>query len=58
MEVRGCCWKFRFEPNDVTFRLWDLDLIEARSEEMLNIEVVGNSISFLKRGDTQNFDTG
>jgi hypothetical protein len=30
--------------------------MEARLEETLNIEVVGNSISFLKRGETQNFD--
>jgi hypothetical protein len=32
--------------------------MEARSEGTLNIEVVGNSISFLKRVETQNFNTG
>jgi hypothetical protein len=33
-----------------------LGLIKARLDETLNIEVVGNPISFLKRGETQNFD--
>jgi hypothetical protein len=54
--IWGCCYNFWFEPNDVTSQLWYLGLIEARSEETLNIEVVGNSISFLKREKTQNFD--
>jgi hypothetical protein len=54
LEVKGCCWEFCFELNDITSQLWDLDLIEARSEEILNIEVMWNSISFLKRGETQN----
>jgi hypothetical protein len=35
-----------------------LGLIKERSGETLNIEVVGNSIRFLKRVETQNFNTG
>jgi hypothetical protein len=31
--------------------------MEARFEETLNIKVIGNSISFLKRVETQNFNT-
>jgi hypothetical protein len=29
----GCCWNFRFEPNDVTSRLQNLGVIHARSGE-------------------------
>jgi hypothetical protein len=58
LKVVGDCWKFWFEPKEVTYRLQNLSLIAARSEETLNIKVVGNSISFLERVETQNFDTG
>jgi hypothetical protein len=58
LKVVGDCWKFWFEPKEVTYRLQNLSLIAARSEKTLNIKVVGNSISFLERVETQNFDTG
>jgi hypothetical protein len=51
-----CCWKFLFEPKEVTYQLRTLGLNEARSNGTLNIKVIGNYISFLKRGETQNFD--
>jgi hypothetical protein len=35
-----------------------LSVIEARSGKTLNIKVVENSINFLKRVETQNFDIG
>jgi hypothetical protein len=57
LEVVCGCWNFWFEPKDVTSWLRNLGVIQARSRETLNIEVVWNSISFLKRGETQNFDT-
>jgi hypothetical protein len=57
LKAVGGCWKFWFEPNDVICQLWNLSLMEARSVVTLNIGVVGNSISFLKRVETQNFDT-
>jgi hypothetical protein len=40
------------DPEEVTYQLWNLSLIESRFEETLNREVVGNSISFLKRLET------
>jgi hypothetical protein len=40
------------DPEEVTYQLWNLSLIELRFEETLNREVVGNSISFLKRLET------
>jgi hypothetical protein len=40
------------DPEEVTYQLWNLSLIESRFEETLNREVVGNSISFLKRVET------
>jgi hypothetical protein len=42
---------------EVTYQLRTLGLNEARSKGMLNIKVIGNYISFLKRGETQNFDS-
>jgi hypothetical protein len=53
----GDCWKFWFEPKEVTYRLRNLSLIEARSEETLNIQVVGDFINFLKSVEIQDFDT-
>jgi hypothetical protein len=55
--VSDCC-KFWFAPKEVTYRLWNLSLSEARSEGTLNIKVVGNSINFLERMGTQNFEIG
>jgi hypothetical protein len=40
------------DPEEVTYQLWNLSLIELRFEETLNREVVGNSIRFLKRLET------
>jgi hypothetical protein len=59
MIIESCRWllEILIDPNKVIYRLWELDLIEARSGKTLNIEVVGNSISILKRVKTQNFDT-
>jgi hypothetical protein len=42
----------------MTYRLRNLSLIEVRSVETQNSKVVGNSIRFLKRVETQNFKTG
>jgi hypothetical protein len=47
----------RFEPKEVTYRLWNLGLKEMRSKETLNINIVGDFINSLKRVETQNFDT-
>jgi hypothetical protein len=52
----GCCWKFWFEPKEVTYRLWTLGLNEARSKGTLNIKVIGNYTDSLNRVKTQNFD--
>jgi hypothetical protein len=59
MIIESCRWllEILIDPNKVIYRLLELDLIEARSGKTLNIEVVGNSISILKRVKTQNFDT-
>jgi hypothetical protein len=46
------------DSEEVTYQLQNLGLIEARSAETQNSEVIGNSISFLKRVETQNFKTG
>jgi hypothetical protein len=35
-----------------------LSIIKARSREALNIEVIENSISFVWRVETQNFNSG
>jgi hypothetical protein len=35
-----------------------LSVIEAKSGETLDIEVIENSISFVRRVETQNFDAG
>jgi hypothetical protein len=43
--VAGNFW---FRLNEVSYRLWNLSLLELRSEETLIIKVVGNFISFLK----------
>jgi hypothetical protein len=60
MIVESCqyCWKFLFEPKEVTYRFWNLGLNEARLTETLNIKVIGNFINSLKRVKTHNFDTG
>jgi hypothetical protein len=57
--VQSCqyYWKFLFEPKEVTYRLRNLSLMKVRFGETLNSEVVENSIRFLKRVETQNFDT-
>jgi hypothetical protein len=52
----GCCWKFLFEPKEVTHRLQNLGLKEAIPKENLSIKVIRNSINSLKRVITQNFD--
>jgi hypothetical protein len=56
----SCQWllEILIKPNGVIYWLRNLSLIEAKSRETLNIEVVGNSTSLLKRVQTQNFDTG
>jgi hypothetical protein len=55
-------WRWLLEilidSEEVTYRLQNLGLIEARSVDTQNSEVIGNSISFLKRVETQNFKTG
>jgi hypothetical protein len=60
MIVETCryCWKFCFEPKEVTHQLQNLSLIKARSEEAMNIKVIEKFIYFLKRVETQNFDIG
>jgi hypothetical protein len=57
--VQSCqyYWKFLFEPKEVTYRLRNLSLVKVRFGETLNREVVGNSIRFVKRVKTKNFDT-
>jgi hypothetical protein len=52
----GCCWKLLFELKEVTHRLWNLGLKEARPKEILSIKVIRNSINSLKRVITQNFN--
>jgi hypothetical protein len=49
-------WNFWLQPNDGTSWLRNLSIIEARSRETLNIKVIEESIAFLKRVKTQNFD--
>jgi hypothetical protein len=56
VEIYRCSWKFLFEPKEMTYRLRNLSLKKAWSEETLHVEVVGNFISSLKRVETQNFD--
>jgi hypothetical protein len=60
MVFEGCHWllEILIWPNDVTPRLQDLSIIEARFEETQNRKVMGNSMSFLKRLRIQNFDIG
>jgi hypothetical protein len=60
MVPKICRWllEILIEPNDVIYRLRNLSLIKAKFGETLNIEVVGNFISLLKRVETQNFYTG
>jgi hypothetical protein len=50
-------WIFLFEPKEVTHRLRNLGLEEARPKEILNNKVIGNFINSLKRV-TQNFNIG
>jgi hypothetical protein len=58
--VESCwyCWKFLFESKEVTYRLWNLGLNEARSKETLNIKIIGNFTNSIKRVKTQNFYIG
>jgi hypothetical protein len=60
MTLKSWRWllEILIDPKEVTYRLQNLSLIEVRSAENQNSEVVGNSISFLKRVETQNFKTG
>jgi hypothetical protein len=58
LKVVGTAGNSDLKPNDVTSRLRDLGLNEARLEETLNIEIIGNYVSFLKRLKTQNFNIG
>jgi hypothetical protein len=53
-----CCWKFLFEPQEVTYQLRNLILEEPRPKETMNIKVIGDFINSLKRVETQNFDIG
>jgi hypothetical protein len=53
-----CCYKFRFEPKEVTYQLWTLILEERRPKETMNIKVIGGFIHSLKRVKAQNFDIG
>jgi hypothetical protein len=58
--VQSCwyCWKFLFEPKEVTYWLQNLILEEPRPKKTLNIKVIGDFINSLRRGETRNFDTG
>jgi hypothetical protein len=58
--IQSCryCWKFQFEPKEVTYRPRTLGINEARSIGMLNIKIIGNYINSLKRVKTHNFDVG
>jgi hypothetical protein len=50
--------KILIEPNEAIYPLRKLSLMEVRSTETLNIKIVGKSVRFLKRVETQNFDIG
>jgi hypothetical protein len=60
MVPESCRWllKILIELNEAIYQLWNLSLMKAKSGKTLNIKVVENSISFLKRVEIQNFDTG
>jgi hypothetical protein len=60
MVPKSCQWllEILIELNEVIYRLRNLSLMEARFEGTLYIKVVRNSICFLGRVKTQNFDTG
>jgi hypothetical protein len=60
MVPESCRWllKILIELNEAIYQLWNLSLMKAKSGETLNIKVVENSISFLKRVEIHNFDTG
>jgi hypothetical protein len=50
--------KILIEPNEAIYPLRKLSLMEVRSTETLNIKIIGKSVRFLKRVETQNFDIG
>jgi hypothetical protein len=60
MTLKSRRWllKILIDPEEVTYQLQNLSLIEERSAETQNSEVIRNTISFLKRVETQNFKTG
>jgi hypothetical protein len=58
LEIRRWLLEILIDPKEVTYRLQNLSLIEERSAETQNSEVIRNTISFLKRVETQNFKTG
>jgi hypothetical protein len=58
LESRRWLLEILIDPKEVTYRLQNLSLIEERSAETQNSEVIRNTISFLKRVETQNFKTG
>jgi hypothetical protein len=58
LESRRWLLEILIDPKEVTYRLQNLSLIEERSAETQNSEVIRNTISFLKRVETKNFKTG
>jgi hypothetical protein len=57
MIIESCwyCWKFLFEPTEVTYRLWNLGLEEVRPKETLNIKVVGGFHKLSKESRNSEF---